>query len=704
MPDPAALPETGNRVTQPAFAATNLGWKLARFLYARLDLLAAILLALITLFLYRNSPLPTDVARVNFTDDSWKYDLLAKAQQHIWLGKDVLFTYGPLFQLIFVPIFWMHDLSLGEFYRLSRFIPVWATIVLVYGAARFLLSQAAPWKRAFYFLLLVIFWAPFDIKLCVPLFVFAWFLWIQENLPPGRLSMTAYPLASALLITLSFLTAADAGLHALAGFVLVAASYCIYRILHGQRWRPGVIFSGLTLFAFFFCMLAVNTLFGRLGDFRYWIGDYELVSNYRWFEPLYMGPETTRMLVTAVLLCSSVFLWAWIASRRSPESLGLRPRILAAALLSLLLMQSCIVRSTWSNVTLGLFPVIAFAFSFLFGSFSRERVSSFAGIPPLIALACTVVFAASPYDVFSPARIWQAARRPAASTCIQGKLLFDQACLPLDDFLPLNAASTFLREHAAPSESVMIFPFENIYGDVARRRVAGGVLQSYVTADDFSRRWHLSEMERARPQWAIYSADYLGSWTVDGVSHFTRNPEVWFYLHRRFHRVANLELGILGLQRDEDRLRRWNLEAVKLPLSPARQPVKEGQNIPLAQLSSWPQQDVDFLKLRIQVHYPPWWRVLKPASMTFFLQRADGTVKTVRAIAHPNRSHEVWIYPWNEPGLMNYFFENPSDWRKRGARPSITGISVRFSREDWASVLPTEVELEGVEAERVSLR
>src|SRR5713226_9910867 len=115
MPDPATLPETGNRVTQPAFTATNLGWKLARFLYARLDLLAAILLALITVFLYRNSPLPADVARVNFTDDSWKYDLLAKAQQHIWLGKDVLFTYGPLFQLIFVPIFWMHDLPWENF-------------------------------------------------------------------------------------------------------------------------------------------------------------------------------------------------------------------------------------------------------------------------------------------------------------------------------------------------------------------------------------------------------------------------------------------------------------------------------------------------------------------------------------------------------------------------------------------------------------
>ncbi|HTD23363.1 MAG TPA: hypothetical protein VK738_11960 [Terriglobales bacterium] len=698
------MPETGNPITPPAAQAANLCWKLARFLYARLDLLMALLLALITLFLYRNSPLPADVATIDFTDDSWKYDLLAKAQQHIWLGKDVLFTYGPLFQLLFVPIFWMRDLSLGEFYRLSRFVPIWATIVLVYGAARFLLPQVEPWKRAFYFLLLVIFWARFDIKLCVPLFVFAAFLWMQENLPAGALSMTAQALAAALLITLSFLIAADAGFYALAGFLLVAGSYSTYRVLHRQPWRPGVIFSGLTLLVFFVCMLAVNALFGRFADFRYWIGNYDLVSNYRWFEPMAISHQATSLLVTAALLSFSVFFWAWIVSKRYPENPGLRPRILAIALLSLLLMQSCIVRSSWKNVTLGLFPVIAFAFSFLFGALSRERAGLSAGIPPLLALVCTIVFAASPYDAFSAARIWRALTIPAAATCTPGKQLLDQACLAPDDFQQLNAGSRFLREHAAPSESVMIYPFENIYGDVARRRVAGGTLQSYVAADDFSLQQHLGGVERDHPMWAIYSADYLGSWTVDGISHFTRTPEVWLYLHRHFHRVANLELGVLGLQRDEERMRRWNLEVTKLPLPPARQPVKEGENIRLAQLNSWPQQDVDFLKLRIQVHYPPWWRVLKPATMNFFLQRADGTVKVAHAIAHPNRSYEVWIYPWSEPGLMNYFFENPSEWRKRGERPPITEISVRFDREDWVSVLPTEVELEEVDAERVSLR
>lgn len=702
MPAPETLPEIGDQTT-PAPVAVNLYWKLTRFFYARLDLFMAIMLALITLFRYHHFPMPADVAVVDFTDDSWKYDLLRKAQQHIWLGKDVLFTYGPLFQLTYIPIFWKHGLSLGEFYRLSYFVPVWVTIVLVFGATRFLLSQAEPWKRAFYFLLLVVFWARFDIKLCVPLFVFSAFLWMHENLPSRWFLTATYALAAGLLITLSFFMAADTGVHALAGFVLISASFGLHGILHGERWPSGVVFSSLTLFAFLICMLAVNALFGKTTDFRYWIGNYELVSNYRWFEPLFMGAETTRMLATAALLCFSVFLWAWFAARRPPENQSLRPRVLAVTMLSLLIMQSCIVRSTWRNVTLGLFPVIAFTFSFLLGSLSSRQDRFFTGIPPLIALACTVVFAASPYDVFSPVKVWQAARTSTVSTCTPGKQLIDQACLPADDFLQLNAASRFLRDHAAPSESVMIFPFENIYGDVAGRFVAGGVLQSYVAADDFTLRLYLNGVERAHPVLAIYSADYLGSWTVDGVPHFTRNPEVWLYLHRHFHRVANLEQGILGLVRDEQRAGRWHLETMRLPVASVRQPIEEGRLIPLAQLDQWPQQDVDFLKLRIQVRFPLWWRFLKPATMRLFLKRADGSVKARRVVGRPNHKHELWIYPWNEAELMNYFFESPSDWRKTGKHSPITEVSVRFDREDWAAVLPTEVELEGLEAEHVSL-
>src|SRR5260370_35465141 len=94
----------------------------------------------------------------------------------------------------------------------------------------------------------------------------------------------------------------------------------------------------------------------------------------------------------------------------------------------------------------------------------------------------------------------------------------------------------------------------------------------------------------------------------------------------------------------------------------------------------------------------------KPASNTFSLQAAAGTIKAVPALARPNQIYEIWIYPWDETQLMNYFFEDQPDWRKPGTRPLITNISVRFDRKDWLSVAPSEFELQSVEAVHLSLR
>jgi len=667
-------------------------------------------LALVTIAFYRHLPRFTDVPdTLYFIDNSWRFDLLVKARQHIWLGKDVLFTYGPLFQLCFVPIFWMRDLSLGEFFKVWFVVSVCVTIALTYGAGRLLLTQVEPWKRALYLLLLIIFWVQFDIKRCLPLFVFAVFLWIQERVPQSNWRMPLFALLSALLITSSFLIAADAGFYALAAFFLVASCYNGYRFLQRGVWLPGVVFSGLTVTVVFVCVLIVNALFGKVWDFRYWTSCYKLASNYRWFESMPMEPQAIPVLLITVVICFSVFLWTWIVCRRSSQELGLPPRIIAVTLFSLLILQSCVVRSSLENATGVLFTMIAFAGAFLFGPLSRQLARSTARVPVLLALGCTALFAASPYQAFSPVKWWAVWRTPAPLTCPPAKLLLDQACLSVYDFLQLDAGSKFLGQHAGASESVMIFPYENIYGDVARRRVAGGFVQSYITEDPFLLEQHLRGLDRDHPDWAIYSVDTpgdwrLGSWPIDGISNFTRSPEVWLYLHRHFHRMANLELGLLGLQRDEDRTQRWRLEERAWSVPTVHQKVAEGKNILVAGLNSLPQENLDFLKLRIKAHYPFWWRVLKPASMTFFLQGADGKIKAVPALASPNQTYEIWIYPWDESQLMNYFFENQSDWRKPGTRPLIANISVRFDRKDWLSVVPLEFEVQSVEAVHVSLR
>src|SRR5579859_7391312 len=265
MSSPATSAGAAHQASAPrGVSFAGYGWRIARALYAQLDLLATALLTLIVLYLYRRFPLPTDVATFYPLDESWVFDTFAKARQGIWLGKDVLLTYGPLFQLCFVPVFWLNDLSLGEHYKLWHFVPIWTTILLVYGSARFLLPQVEPWKRALYILLLVIFWAQFEIKSCAALFVFTAFLWAQERAPAGNRRMPLYALLSALLMTAAFLLSADTGFYAVAAFFLTGICYGGYRLPRRQARLRSAIFLALVPAVFFVCMLSVNAIFGRI--------------------------------------------------------------------------------------------------------------------------------------------------------------------------------------------------------------------------------------------------------------------------------------------------------------------------------------------------------------------------------------------------------------------------------------------------------
>ena len=53
----------------------------------------------------------------------------------------------------------------------------------------------------------------------------------------------------------------------------------------------------------------------------------------------------------------------------------------------------------------------------------------------------------------------------------------------------LRASAAFLKEHAGPQDPITVFPYQTRYGLAARRDVAGGMLQPYIsTGEHLSRR------------------------------------------------------------------------------------------------------------------------------------------------------------------------------------------------------------------------
>ena len=117
----------------------------------------------------------TLVPNYGLIDDNWHLDASFKALRGIWVGRDVAFTHGPLYQLLSsIPARSM-PLSVGALYATWNTIPIWCAFLFAYLTLRLLIPEQPPWKRFVLLLLLCSFWET-SLRTTFPVLLFALFL------------------------------------------------------------------------------------------------------------------------------------------------------------------------------------------------------------------------------------------------------------------------------------------------------------------------------------------------------------------------------------------------------------------------------------------------------------------------------------------------------------------------------------------------
>jgi hypothetical protein len=190
---------------------------------------------------------------------------------------------------------------------------------------------------------------------------------------------------------------------------------------------------------------------------------------------------------------------------------------------------------------------------------------------------------------------------------------------------------------------------------------------------------------------------------IDGAYNFTRAPEVWFWMLRHYRAEGGaLSDGIFGLLRDDSRTTRLSMQPQTLSLTAQTFPIRERRSVLDLGAPNWP-ADADFLRLRLTVHYPIWWKLRKPENMQLEITRADGSKELRSFLAQPNLSSEIWLYPWSQADLANYLDMDERHWRTT-PHPTITRLRIVATPMDWVSVAPDAIVLEAAESVRISMR
>jgi len=653
------------------------------------------------------------VRDTSLIDDNWHLDEIFKLSRGLWIGRDVAFTHGPIFQwLSSVPARSM-GISMGAIYATWVTVPAWCAFVFVYLTLRLLLPEQPAWKRALLLFLVLVFWEP-SLRNAFPVLIFVTLLRGWYAVIEGRIQPYALGLAAALLCVLGFLAASDTGIYSTAACA-VATAAAIFEARQDERL---VARSLVVLLAFLACIcmlaLAVNALMARPLDFRFWKESAQMVSVYRWATPAAMTNAGTMRLLATLFAGAAVFLFRW--SSRNDQSAAITERtgfLLGGFAFAVVMLQSALVRSDYGHVLIASFAMVLFAGAILF-SFSPGLTSSLA---VLLAVACSMLFSRPAFRPSTAIRLVQQVRHPL-SECPAGFQELDRGCFAPAFTAMMQSAATYLGQHTAPEQRIVVFPYQTKFGIAARRTVAGGLMQAYTASGPYLSQVEIAGLENAPAPAGLYLPDAdmtnlsdneLVHWRsldlslpVDGTYNFTRTPEIWFWMMQHYRAQEQLAAGVFGLQRDDSRASRISMEAQTLGLAAQTYPINQRRSVLDLGVPDWP-SGADFLRLRLTVHYPFWWKLRKPERLQLEISRTDGTIELRWFVAPPNVSAELWFYPWSPPDLVRYLDADESRWRGT-SRPGITRLRLVATPLDWVSVVPVAITVEAADAMRMSMR
>lgn len=674
--------------------------RLVAFLQSHWDFLAVVLLVLLALPVTWLSPSTIMVVpHPGMFDEHWDIDTVFRAAHGSWFGRDVAFVYGPIFEWLFsAPSRWA-GLSLTAVYASYNTLLLWCVFLFGYFTLRLLLPEQPNWKRFLLLLLLSVFWAPWDGRTSFAIFLFALFLRGWYAVQQGRIKPLLQGGGAALLCAVGFLYSADTGVYGIAALLVTLAGVA-YESRREAETRSRYVLAILSFIGVFAVLvLAINTMMASALDFQFWRSSLALVNVHRWNEASAMGEDEAIRLVGVLFTGGLVFLARYFVSTDREETIVAKPALLLTAFLfALLTMQSGLIRSDPMHVVFAVFGMVVLGTVVLF-SFRATLPS----IGAAVAVTASSFLYGLPTTMFRPSNIqYRLTQLKHSSTeCPAGFQEFKQVCYPGRFVSMLNVADSYLNQHSKSNDSILVFPYQYMYGMTSGHNVAGGVLQSFLASGSYLSKLDIDGMSKSAAPAGLYFPDGELSLRIDDVSNFTRTPDVWFWILKHYRAGPHLFPRVVALQRADSRATQLSLDATSTGLEAHTYPINGRNAVVNLGAPSWP-ADADFLRLRLKVKYGLLWKLRKPSRLQLEITRADGSRDLRPFVVEPNASSEVWFYPWDESGLAQYFDEDQGRWRTT-ARSPITELRVIIAPFDWVSQQPESVSIEAAEAVKISM-
>ncbi len=615
-------------------------------------------------------------------DESWEVDMPMRLSRGQHAGRDFVFTYGPLYQVVHAP--WCFG-KLGDLASTLRFHALLPTCGVAIGLW-YLLSRtgASLACRSTVYLLWMFLWPPFILGYKAYLGVilatacgYHTGLTKERRLRGGRLiALSLWTLAAPLLTLYSF----DLGL--ITGLALLAflgAVSCWTWGLPGARTvvRPWVLrHAAMTLIGIVVFSVAVS-----LSEFwpQYLKQSWEIAQSYTAMMAIPFG--LFYLIITVIAVYGSARI-CWFAGSQLREHWregadAEKARILAllaAACFSLVWLRYPMTRSDQLHLKVGLVPIM-----FVAGCLLPCHLQ-----PLGRKLKCFVPVIWTVLVVLSPSPIRSMPHRLLAFR------LFDAHTAHVKITHPLIREAVAAAEGLA-GDTVFVWPYENIVALAAGKTSPAYTLQSYVAQTPRLEQANIDHLQDVPGLPVILVRN---SWRIDQVQNLTRTSLIFRYLLENYTLQRPGHKDFLVLQQTPERAQDWSAQPLA-GVTGRFTPGVESAVIELPDESAGGCRASDLLLLRIRVAKTPFLGIGKPGQVTLTFRLSNGQErKQMLALLPDGQEHEVLVSACTfRDRLFLSAFHPSRQWR---TKERVVGLNLEWKAGDILSRRPAEIAVDGV--------
>lgn len=614
-------------------------------------------------------------------DGSWQVDLPMQLNSGRIAGRDFVYNYGPLYQVL-------HSSRLvgqsGDLTSTLRFHSLLATILVALGTWFALRATGATlvWRGPM-FILWFCLWPPFAMQpkgmfglLTIAACGFYSRTMADESM--GRRVIAAF--VWSMTIPFLFLYSFDLGIISFGAIGLFSVSVV------GTSWSRGETGVEARRSVLFRSLLAVGgiTFFGlALNLARSW--QHYLVDSWeiaRGYASMMARPFSTPILAgTIVAVAGGIASWLFFCSQL--RKCGRPDRrvecqvlcLLAASCFSLLWLRGITTRSDPSHLRFGVAPLL-FTAGCLLPCWLSQRTWRFKWILAGVWIPL-VLLSPSANISFTVGRL----------NALRG-IKFGPERLKIT--LP-TIAGAVEAARALPADSLYVWPFETVVAMAAGKSNPAYTVQSYVA---HTRQLEMATIDRLQRIDGLPVILIKDSKTLDGVENLTRTSLIFRHLLTNYVFDGANQENFLVLEPASERPQQWR----ETPCTDAATSFTPRTSIATIALSNAPDAACsasDLLVLRIRSNRTPMFGIGKPGAISITYKLSNGEERQQKFIMlQDGETHEVLVSACTlRDPLFASVFHRTRCWR---AREQVTAVELKWIPLDVLSQQPREITVEEI--------